>query len=146
MPLAPCMPVLSAGIVPILQPATAPKSLGDAATAWARAWTNYAVAGGIQGALAKENALAAALAAAFVPNGSGPVLMVQALTMFWMVLPVPAQAGIICSYIPSVAAPVVPPDPTPQQQADALAQMLHAMTMSALLVQNISTGVITPIL
>jgi hypothetical protein len=140
------MPVLSAGILPILQPETAPKTTADAAVAWARAWTNYAVAGGMQGALAKQGGLAAALTSAFTPNGAGQALMVQALLLFWMALPVPAQAGIICSYTPSVAAPVIPPDPTPQQQADALAQMLHAMTMAALLVQNISTGVITPIL
>ena len=146
MPLATQMHVLAMGIKPILTPESAPADVATAARMWAQAWTTYAMSGGIAAA-PKQQLLAKALEVAFVPAGAGPALMLQALSVFWLGLPVTTPPGGIITLFAPVGAmtPTMPPDPTPRQQADALAAMLHTMSMCALWV-TVPGGVPSPIL
>lgn len=119
----------------MFQPATTPATTELAANAWAQVYTNYAVAGGVQAALGKRSALAQALKVAFDPEllGAGLLLLLEALQVFWLGLPVPAQTGVVTAFIPvSVNLNTnLPPNATAPQQAAALAQKIARLTLSA---------------
>jgi len=126
---------------------TAPQTTRDAARTWASAYTKYAIAGGVP-ATPKEQPFASALESAFNPNlaGAGPALFIQALQTFWLGLAVPAQAGTVTAVIPvgSVSSPQ-PPSATPQQQANALAQVISAFTIGSVKV-TVPPGAVVPLL
>lgn len=147
MPLAAVTSVLAAGLLPMFTPETAPATTAAAAKNWARAYTQYAIAGGVP-ANAKERLFATALETAFNPElaGGGPPLFIQALSTFWLGLSVPAQSGVVTAVIPtgSVNSPQ-PDDATPQQQANGLAQVIAGFTLGAVKV-TVPPGVVVPIL
>lgn len=148
MPVAAVTSVLAAGLLPLFVPETAPATTPDAADQWAKAYTDYIVAGGIS-AVHKQSAFAAALTTAFNPElaGGGPPLFIQALQVFWLGLPVPQQGGTVVLFTPTttnVDSPQ-PDDATPQDQADALAQVLSSFTLGAVKVQVGPPGPIVPL-
>ena len=135
MPLATQTPVLARGFDILFDQELSPQTTPDAARVWAQAYTSYAVSAGIPTAKAKEPALANALITAFNPElaGGGPVLFVQALSVFWLGLVIPYMAaGTVTAVIPtgSVNSPH-PDDATPLQQADGLAQTIAGFTLGA---------------
>jgi len=147
MPLANVTSVLATGLLPMFVAETAPSSTKDAAETWAQAYTDYALAGGIP-ATPKKRAFASALAAAFNPElaGGGPTLFIQALSVFWQGLPVPAQAGVVTGVVPTGGVTSQQPDDaSPQQQADGLAAVISSFTLSAVKV-TVPPGVVVPIL
>lgn len=138
MPLGPQTSTLARGFDILFDQEKSPQTTPAAAQVWANAYTNYAVAGGVAAAKAKEPVLASALTQAFNPNlaGGGPPLFIQALVAFWAGLPVPEQAGVVSAIIPSggVNSPQ-PDDATPTQQADGLAATIAAFTLGSVKVQ-----------
>lgn len=150
MPLAPVTPTLASGLLPMFVPETSPATTQASADAWAKAYVAYVVAGGMPGATAKQSALASSLATAFNPllAGGGPVLFMQALSLFWIGMPVPAQAGAVSLFVPlspNTNSPQ-PPDATPQQQANGLAQVIAGLTLGAVKVQPFAPGPPVPLL
>lgn len=147
MPLSAVTSVLAAGLLPMFVPETAPSTTANAARDWARAYTQYAVAGGVP-ATPKESVFVSALETAFNPElaGGGPPLFIQALSAFWISLPVPEQTGTVTAVIPtgSVNSPQ-PYNATPQQQANGLAQVIASFTLGAVKV-TVPPGVVVPIL
>lgn len=135
----------------LFDPELAPITTPDSARVWAKAYTDWAVIGGVVAARAKEPVLATALTAAFNPElgGAGPALFIQAIVAFWAGLPVPQQLGIVSAVIPtgSVSSPQ-PDDATPEQQAQGLAQVIAGFTLGAVKVQVLPTppGPIVPLL
>jgi hypothetical protein len=129
-------------------PETSPASTSAAAKTWARAYTKYAVAGGVP-ATPKEASFARALEKAFNPElaGGGPALFVQALQTFWLGLPVPQQsAGVVTAVIPaSGVTSSQPNNATPQQQANGLAKVISTFTLKAVKV-TVPPGTVVPIL
>jgi len=149
MPVSIVTPVLAAGFLPMFVPETSPATTRDSARAWASAYVSYVVAGGIPAASAKQDAFAAALETAFNPNlgGAGPSLFLSAMNVFWLLLPVPAQVGAVSLFIPTspnVNSPQ-PPDATPQQQANGLAQVIAGLTLGAVKVQPFVPGPPVPL-
>jgi len=135
MPLATQTPVLARGFDILFDPELSPQTTLDAARVWAQAYTAYAVSAGIPLARTREALLASALAVAFNPElaGGGPALFVQALSVFWLGLPIPyTGTGVVSLVIPtgSVNSPQ-PDDATPLQQADGLAQTIAGFTLGA---------------
>lgn len=149
MPLTNQTPKLARGFDILFDQEKAPTTTPGSAKAWARAYTDYALAGGVPAARAKEPVLAAGLAQAFVPElaGAGPPLFIQALIAFWIGLPVPGQGGAVIAVAPtgSVFSPQ-PPDATPTQQADGLAATIAAFTLGSVKVQVGPPGPIVPLL
>jgi hypothetical protein len=141
MPLSPQIPQLGQGFLVLFDPELAPITTPDSARVWAQAYTAWAIVGGVVAAAPKESLLASALTVAFNPNsgGAGPALFIQAIVGFWMGLPVPEQLGVVSAVIPtgSVDSPQ-PPDATPQQQAQGLAQVIAGFTLGAVKVQLIA--------
>lgn len=128
---------------------TAPATTELAAQAWAQAYVSYVIAGGIPAAVLKQGAFANALRTAFNPAllGGGPALLLSAMNVFWIGLPVPAQAGAVSLFIPlspNTNSPQ-PPNATPQQQANGLAQVIAALTMGAVKVQPFVPGPPVPL-
>lgn len=149
MPVAAVTPILAAGFLPMFVAETAPATTEDAAQAWARAYTNYIIAGGIPAAITKQSAFAAALANAFRPElaGGGPPIFIQAFQVFWLGLPVPAQTGVVSAFTP-VTTNVDSPQPataTPADQARGLALVISGFTLGAVKV-TVPPGVIVPLL
>lgn len=128
-------------------PETSPAETRAAAVAWAAAYTDYVVAGGIP-ARPRQSMFADALTTAFNPAlaGGGPALFLSAFQVFWVGLPVPAQTGIVVAFVPvgSVNSPQ-PDNATPAQQANGLATVISTLTLGAVKVQ-VPPGVIVPIL
>ena len=145
MPLATATPVLATGFLPLFTPGFS--TTAQAADAWARAYAQYVVAGGIPAAVAKQPGLAAALTQAFNPAGNGIPAFLQALTVFWLGLPVPAQAGAVAAFLPvnPNLTSSQPPDATAVQQANGLAQVMARLTMGAVKVQPFAPGPPVPI-
>jgi len=138
MPLSAHIDKLANGFLPMFDPEQAPSTTPDAAKAWAKAYTNWAVFGGVTAATGKESALASALTTAFNPElaGGGPPLFIQALTTFWAGLPVPEQAAVVFAIIPSGSVNSPQPDnATPQQQAQGLASVIAGFTLGSVKVQ-----------
>ena len=138
MPLQPQLPVLSAGFFKLFDPEQAAIETAGAARAWAKAYTDYAVAGGVVAARPREVSLAGALTRAFIPEppGQGPPFLIQAIVLFWIGQAVPEQLGIVVAVTP--AGPILSPQPgtaTPQQQADSLAQAVASFTIGSVKVQ-----------
>jgi hypothetical protein len=149
MPVATATPVLASGFLPMFVPATAPATTQASAQMWANAYANYLVAGGIPAAKLKQAVLANSLTTAFNPNlaGGGPALFLQALALYWIGMPVPAQAGAVSLFAP-IAPNVNNPQPdnaTPQQQANGLAQVIAGLTMGAVKVQPFVPGPPVPL-
>jgi len=135
MPLAAATPVLAAGFLPMFMPATTPTTAKTAATAWAQAYAGYVVAGGMPAAAARQDALAQNLETAFNPAlaGGGPALFMAALLTFWIGMPVLLPPGTVIIFAPaspSINSPQ-PPDATPQQQANGLAQVIAGLTLGS---------------
>lgn len=148
MPVAAVTSVLAAGFLPLFSAATAPDTTAKAADAWAAAYTNYIVAGGVP-ARPRKDIFASALLNAFRPElgGGGPPLFLQAFQAFWIGLPVPAQGGIVTAFVPTstnVNSPQ-PDDATPANQANALALLISGLTLGAVKV-TVPPGVIVPLL
>lgn len=127
---------------------TAPTTTREAAERWALAYTDYALAGGVP-ASPRRLSFADALTEAFNPElaGGGPSLFIQALSVFWVGLPVPQQGGSVIFFAPTssnVDSPQ-PDDATPQDQANALAQVISGFTLSAVKVQVGPPGPIVPL-
>jgi len=138
MPLTPQILQLAQGFSILFDPELAPATTEDSARQWAKAYTNWVVAGGVGAAKAKESVLAAALTVAFNPElaGAGPGLLTKALSSFWMGLPVPEQLSIVVAVIPTGSVNSSQPDnATPEQQAQGLAQVISAFTLGAVKVQ-----------
>lgn len=149
MPLAVVTPTLAAGFLPMFVAETSPATTKASADAWAQAYVNYVIAGGMPGASAKQAAFANALATAFNPSlgGGGPALFLQAMNVFWLGMPVPAQAGAVSLFVPtspSVNSPQ-PANATPQQQANGLAQVIAGLTLGAVKVQPFAPGPPVPL-
>lgn len=149
MPVAVATPVLATGLVPLFRAETAPSSTRAAADAWAKAYADYLVAGGIPGATAKQPSLANSLERAFNPQlgGGGPLLFMTALQLFWLGMPVPAQVGVCTAFIPTTTnlnSPQ-PPDATPEQSANGLALLISRLTLGAVKL-TVPPGVIAPLL
>jgi len=149
MPVAVVTPVLATGFVPLFRAETAPSSTRAAADGWARAYTDYLVAGGIPAATAKRASLASALERAFNPQlgGGGPLLFMTALQLFWLGMPVPAQVGVCTAFIPTTTnlnSPQ-PPDATPEQSANGIALLISRLTLGAVKL-TVPPGVIAPLL
>ena len=138
MPISAALPVLASGLQLLFEPGTTPPTTHDAARMWADAIVRYATAGGVP-AEVKRQALASALEVAFQPAwlGAGIPLFLQALVVFWMGLPVPQQLGVVVIFVPLISPipPPIPPEATPAQQAQSLANQLHALTLGAAKVQ-----------
>lgn len=138
MPLSTQTPILARGFDILFDKNLAPTTTEDSARVWANAYTSYAVSAGIPLAKAKESIFASSLTVAFNPNlaGGGPILFIQALTVFWLGLPIPYMVGIgpgvVSAVIPtgSINSPQ-PDDATPLQQADGLAQVIAGFTLGS---------------
>jgi hypothetical protein len=149
MPVAVVTPVLTAGLVPLFRAATAPTSTRKAAVDWAKAYAGYLVAGGIPEAQSRRSSLANSLERAFAPElaGSGPVLFMSALQLYWMGMTIPAQAGVVTAFIPTTTnlnSPQ-PANATPEQQANGVALLISRLTLGAVKV-TVPPGVIAPLL
>lgn len=149
MPVAAVTPVLAAGFLPMFVPETAPATTELAAQAWARAYTDYIVAGGIPAAATRQGVFASALANAFRPElaGAGPPIFIQAFQVFWLGLPVPAQAGVVSAFTPATTNVTSPQadTATPADQARGLALVISGFTLGAVKV-TVPPGVIVPLL
>lgn len=138
MPLSTQTPVLARGFDILFDKDLAPTTTEGSARVWANAYTNYAVSAGIPLAKAKESIFASSLTIAFNPYlaGGGPVLFIQALTVFWIGLPIPYMIGTgpgtVSAVIPtgSTNSPQ-PDDATSTQQADGLAQVIAGFTLGS---------------
>jgi hypothetical protein len=134
MPVSTATSVLASGFLPMFVPETSPTTTKASADAWAAAYVSYAVAGGILAAPTRQTALANALLTAFNPSlmGGGIPLFLNALSVFWIGLPVPGQLAIATLFVP-ISSPESPqpPNATPQQQANGLAQVIAGLTLGA---------------
>lgn len=149
MPLRPVTSVLAEGLLPIFVEETAPQTNQEAAQRWAEAYSAYVVAGGIPVPPPKKDALAASLTVAFNPTlaGGGIALMIGAFSVFWVGIPVPELAGIASAFVPgaSIGSSSLPPNPTPQDQADGLAQLIATLTLSSVTVTQTGSGAQVPL-
>ena len=149
MPLAPVTSILAAGFLPMFVKETSPATTQASADAWAKAYVAYVQAGGMPAASTKQAAFASALATAFNPllAGGGPALFLSAMMVFWIGMPVPAQVGAVSLFVP--LSPIVnspqPPNATPQQQANGLAQVIAGLTLGAVKVQPFAPGPPVPL-
>lgn len=135
MPLAGQEPVLARGFDILFDQKLAPQTTPESANVWAKAYADYALAGGVAGAQSRVGPLTAALTTAFNPElaGGGPPLFIQALAAFWLgqavLSPVP---GTVSAVIPAGSVTSKQPnDATPTQQADGLAQTIAAFTLGS---------------
>jgi hypothetical protein len=149
MPVAAATPTLAQGFLPMFRVATAPKTTAAAAQTWAQAYANYVVAGGVIEGVSRQNLLAGLLEQAFRPElaGAGPLLLLEALQIFWLGMTVPQQTGIATAFIPTSPNLNSPqaPTATPEQQAAGLAQVISRLTLGAVKV-TVPPGVIVPLL
>ena len=151
MPVAAVTSTLASGFVPLFEPDKSPGTTAGAAKLWAGAYVGYVNAGGIPSTY-KQASLTASLTTAFNPYlaGGGLPLLIQALTLFWLGLAVPAQSGIVTLFAgpvpPFVAA--LPPEPTAQDQANGLAQVISTLTLGAVKITSTVPvpGTIVPLL
>lgn len=150
MPIIAVTSILAAGFLPMFTAATAPATARAAADAWAQAYVNYVQAGGMPAASAKQAVFAQALLQAFQPElaGGGPALFMQALSTFWLGMPVPAQVGAVSLFIPSSLSVVSPQSDqaTPQQQSNGLAQVVAGLTLGSVKVQPFAPGPPVPLI
>ena len=151
MPLTPQISQLGLGFLRLFDPDLAPITTADSAREWAKIYTDWAVIGGVVEARAREALLATSLAIAFNPElaGGGLPLFTQALSSFWIGMTIPEQLGIVSAVIPTGSiTSLQPPDSTPQQQAQGLAQVISTFTLSSVKVQVLPTppGPIIPLL
>lgn len=149
MPVVVVTPVLAAGLVRLFRAETAPTSTRQAAIDWAKAYADYLVAGGIPEAQSRSSSLATSLERAFAPElaGSGPVLFMSALQIYWLGMTVPAQAGIVTAFIP-ITTNLNSPQPanaTPEQQANGVALLISRLTLGSVEV-TVPPGVLAPLL
>ena len=149
MPVALQTSKLARGLRILFDPENAPLTTRGSAKVWAAAYTDYAIAGGVAAAKAKEPVLASALTKAFNPEsgGGGPSLFVSALKLFWAGLPVPEQVGFVINVFPSgsVDSPQ-PDDATPDEQAQGLAAIIAGFTLGSVKVFINPAGPIVPLL
>jgi hypothetical protein len=134
MPLAGQDPVLARGFDILFDKELAPQTTPDSARVWAKAYADYALAGGVPAALSRISPLAAALTTAFNPElaGGGPPLFIQALAAFWLGQLVTSPPGTVSAVIPSGSVTSTQPDnATPLQQADGLAATIAAFTLGS---------------
>lgn len=149
MPVAVVTPILASGLTPLFRAETAPTSTRASATAWAKAYAAYLVAGGIPEAQSRRSSLASSLERAFAPElgGGGPSLFLGALQLFWLGMSIPAQAGVVTAFIPATTN-LNSPQPataTPEQQANGVALLISRLTLGAVKV-TVPPGVIAPLL
>jgi len=149
MPLSIVTSVLASGFLPMFVKETSPSTTRASADAWAKAYVAYVQAGGMPAASTRQTVFANALVSAFNPNlgGGGPALFLQAMNVFWLGLPVPAQVGAVSLFVPTspnVNSPQ-PADATPQQQANGLAQVIAGLTLGAVKVQPFAPGPPVPL-
>jgi len=149
MPLASVIPVLTAGFLKSFDPV--PESTADAAVLWARAYANYCLAGGAVIVPPRQAALAEMLAQAFVAQGgSGAAGVVAALAAFWPGTAVPGMAPTAEAVVftPTGDLSLVVPgvdDAPATAQAEALAQVVHALTVAAVKVVIPPSTALVPI-
>lgn len=137
MALTPQTPKLAQGLL-VLFTDQAPTTTEGAAKQWAKAYTDYAVFGGVTAARARQQNLARDLTKAFNPElgGGGPALFIKALQAFWQGLAVPEQAAVVVAVTPSgTVNSEQPGSATPAQQANGLAQVIAAFTLGSVKVQ-----------
>jgi len=130
VPLAAAIPTLANGFLPLFEPGQA--TTAGAARVWANAYFSYTVLGNVIPPPPKKNLLEAALTAAFNPelNGGGRSLFLQALTSYWLGIPATVPPGTVSIFIPSGSIDSsAASDATPQQQAKALADLIHQLTI-----------------
>lgn len=119
-----------------------------AAEVWADAYFSYASVGNVTVPPPKEIALAADLAQAFNPelNGGGRGLFLAALAKFWIGVPALVPPGVVTIFIPSGSIDSnVADDATPQEQAEALADLIHQLTIASAKVLPTVPGPLVPV-
>lgn len=149
MPVAAVTSVLEVGFTRLFIPETAPPTTEGAARVWANSYVQYAIAGGVVAANTREAILGNALASAFRPElaGAGQALLLQALSLFWIGMPIPAQAGTATAFIP-LSPNVTSPQSdkaSSQDQARGLAQVIAGLTLGAVKV-TVPPAAIVPLL
>ncbi|KKK68351.1 hypothetical protein LCGC14_2944920 [marine sediment metagenome] len=146
MPLATAVPILSAGFLPLFDPGQA--STEEAAGVWADAYLAYAL-NAVNATVipARRNTLAADLTIAFDPesNGGGRSPFLLALAGFWLGTP-GIPTGVVAIFIPSGSIDSNPGnDATPQQQADAIADLIHQLTVNSAKIIPVPPGPPIPV-
>ena len=149
MPLAaPGLAILGQGFFPLFDPADPIAETERAARVWAHAYYGYAAVGNVVVPPPKEQILAADLTVAFNPalNGGGRGLFMGALAKFWIGVPAAVPPGIVTIFVPSGSIDAnVPDDATPQQNAEAIADLIHQLTIASAKVTPFVPGPPVPV-
>ena len=148
MPLvAPGKKILATKLLPLFDPEKPVTETVHAAQIWANAYFSYASVGNVA-VLPREQLLAGDLAQAFDPylNGGGRGLFLAALAKFWIGTPATVPPGTVTVFVPSGSIDSnVKDDATPQEQADALADIIHQLTIASAKVLPIPPGPLVPV-
>lgn len=132
MPLAGAIGTLATGFLPLFDPGEA--TTAGAARVWANAYFSYALLGNVLPPPPKRTLLAEDLSTAFNPElaGGGRALFLQALSTFWIGIPATVPPGTVGIFIPSGGLDTdVSNDATPAEQANALADLIHQLTIKS---------------
>ena len=141
MPLAaPGIQLLGDGFLPLFDDPPITETAA-AAVQWAKAYFDYAKAGNVTPEPYREKVLADALTVAFnpelgrTPPGGGRTLFINALSVFWIGVPATVPPGIVNIYAPSGSIDSdVSNDANAEEQARALADIIHQFTIGSFLV------------
>jgi hypothetical protein len=149
MPLAaPGLFILGQEFYPLFRRENPIEETAEAAAVWAHAYYLYASVGNVVVPPPKEHILAADLAVAFNPelNGGGKGLFLAALAKFWIGVPAAVPPGIVTIFVPSGSIDAnVPDDATPQQNAEAIADLVHQLTIASAKVLPTPPGPLVPV-
>ena len=139
MPLAAAIPTLAGGLLPLFDEQNPVTETVEAARVWADAYLAYTLnAANVTVIPVRKQILAVSLTAAFnpelgvTPPGLGRSLFVQALALFWLGTPAIAPPGIVSIFIPVGSLDSSASNTsTPQEQANALADLIHQLTIKS---------------
>lgn len=146
MPLFSGIPNFANNLLPLFDPGEG--TTDGAARIWANAYFQYALTGNVTPIPPRENVLAFDLTNAFNPEllGGGRSLFLTALAKFWIGTPATVPTGVVSIFIPSGSIDSdAADDATPQEQAKALADLIHQLTVKSAKVLPTPPGPLVPI-
>lgn len=146
MPLATAVPSLANFLLPLYDPGK--ESTVEAAQVWADAYFKYTLQGNVIPVPARKTILAADLTQAFNPElaGAGRGLFLTALAKYWLGTPATVPPGTVAIFIPSGSIDSdVAVDSTALEQAQALADLVHQLTIKSAKVVPTAPGPAVPV-
>jgi len=153
MPLAsPGIDRLRDGFLPLFDFSNPAISNTYSANVWANAYFKYAQSGNVTPQPIKESILANDLVSAFnpqlgvAPPGGGRALFLSALAKFWIGVPSTVPPGNVLIFVPLGSIDTNTPNgATAKQQAKALADLMHQLTINSAKVIPSPPGPIVPV-